>query len=126
MTAKENLMKITPFSLIFAMAACVAIGLTLYKVKRDELGFRSALVWIFLWACIVLLSFFPGLLNSLTRLAQVPNRVIFILIVAVFILFALIFNLSSRLDKSQRNIAKLVQEIAILKYKQNTKNKIEE
>lgn len=41
----------------------------------------------------------------------------FITVIALFILFAIIFNLTTKLEKAQRNVAKLIQEIAIANYK---------
>lgn len=110
-------MRITALTLFFSAISCVAIGRTLYNVKRDTVGFRSATAWIVLWAGIGFFSLFPSRLNAVMLIAQMENRTLFMLIVAVFILFALLFNLVSRVDKVHRNIGKLTQEIAILNYK---------
>ena len=45
------------------------------------------------------------------------NRMIFVLIIAVFILFALVFNQATQIDNMNRNIRRLVREIALLNYK---------
>ena len=110
-------MKVTTITLLFFTVSCVAITRIVLDIKREAIGFRSSLVWIALWVGIGIFSLFPSALNYAMRLAQMQNRMFFILVVAVFILFALVFNLTSRLDKMERNIAELVQQLAMVNYK---------
>jgi hypothetical protein len=51
------------------------------------------------------------------RLAQMKNRMFFILVLAVFILFALVFDYASQIDNMHRSLRKLAREIAIINYK---------
>jgi len=60
------------------------------------------------------------------RLAQMKSRMFFILVAAVFILFALVFNLTSKLDRMERNIAKIIQELAILDHRLGNTQKDED
>ncbi len=119
-------MKITSITLIFTLLSVLAIFLTLKSLKKDLMGIRSALVWLFLWIGIGFFSLFPSLLNSMMYFAQMESRMFFILVIAVFILFALNFNLSSKMEKMERNIARLIQEMAIKNYeteKESSSNK---
>ena len=109
-------MKITSITLLIAFFSLAAIVYTLNNIKKDIMGIRSAAIWLLLWAAIGFFSLNPSLLNSIMKLAQMEDRMFFILIAAVFILFALLFNLSSRIDKMQRTSARLIQEIAILRH----------
>lgn len=97
----------------------------LSKIKNETIGFRSALIWILLWLGIGFFSLFPGLLNWFTQLAQMEVRIFFILVIAVFILFALVFSLHTKIDRMQRNLEKLAQEIALINYKITKKEKHE-
>ncbi len=108
-------MKITSITLIFTLLSVLAIFYTLKSLKKDLMGIRSALVWLFLWIGIGFFSLFPSRLNSIMHFAQMEVRMFFILVVAVFILFALNFNLNSKMEKMQRTSSRLVQELAIIK-----------
>lgn len=119
-------MKITSISLLFSFLSLSAIVYTLNNLKKESMGIRSAIVWLLLWIAIGFFILFPSLLDSAMRLAQMENRMFFILIVAVFILFALVFNLSSKIDKLQRSLGKLVQEIAIMNYRMENKDETKE
>lgn len=115
-------MKLTTASICLSLFSLIAIIYTLNSLRRDNLGIRSALVWLVLWTGIGFFSLFPYLLNYIMRIAQMEDRMIFILIMAVFILFALLFKLGTRMDKMQRTSARLVQEISILTHKTESKN----
>jgi len=110
-------MKITSTTIIFTFCSFAAIFFTFNNLKKDIIGIRSAVIWLLLWFGVGFFSLFPGLLSSAMHLAQMKNRMLFILVMAVFILFAILFNMSSKLDKMQRTSARLIQEIAILRYK---------
>jgi small membrane protein len=115
-------MKLTTASICLSFFSLIAIIYTLNSLRRDNLGIRSALVWFALWTGIGFFSLFPYLLNHIMHIAQMEDRMLFILIMAVFILFALLFKLGARMDKMQRTSARLVQEISILTHKTESKN----
>jgi hypothetical protein len=60
------------------------------------------------------------------RLAQMQNRVFFVLIIAVFVLFAVVFDMATNQDKMHRTIAKLVQEIALINQRIETRDEKKE
>jgi hypothetical protein len=110
-------MKITTVTLLFVLFSIFEICRTVWSVKKETIGIRSAAIWLIMWASIGFFSLFPGLLNAAMRAAQMESRMFFITIISIFVLFALNFGLSSRLEKLQRDIAKAMQEIAMLNYK---------
>ena len=110
------MIKITSITILFAVVSTVSVWYTILRIRRDTIGIRSALIWILMWLGIGFFSMFPHLLNPLMRLTQMQNRMFFILIAAVFMLFALVFNLSSKLEKMQRTSSRLIQEMALLRY----------
>jgi hypothetical protein len=110
-------MKITAVTLFFAVFSLCMMYLIVLRIKQEKIGIRSALVWFFLWAGIGFFSLFPQLLDWAARVAQMESRIIFVLLFAVFVLFAIIFNIATRLEKMQRNIERLSQEIALMNFK---------
>lgn len=116
-------MKITTASILFALVALVQVVRILLQVRQDRLGIRSGLIWVLMWGGVGIGSLFPSIMDLLMRFAMMENRMFFILIIAVFVLFALVFDLVSRIEKSERNIAKLVQEIALLRFRLEEANK---
>jgi len=109
-------MKTTLLSIIFSLVSLSAIVLVLYRIKNERIGIKSAVVWIIMWIGIGFFSLFPQLLNSAIRLVNMESRMFFILTISVFVLFSIVFNLSYRLDNLQRDISKIIQELAITNY----------
>ena len=108
-------MKITSFTLLLLTISILFIAYTIYRLRADKIGILSAIIWVILWLGIGFFGLFPNLLDPLMQLAQMKNRMFFILLVAVMVLFMLIFNLSSKMDRMQRTSAKLIQELSLLK-----------
>jgi len=109
-------MKVTLLSILFLLVSLFAIGLILYRIKFERIGIRSATIWVVLWAGIGFFSIYPDLLNTAVQLVQMKNRMLFLLTISVFVLFSFVFNLSSRLDKTQRDLSKIIQELSIINY----------
>ena len=118
-------MKITSIAIVFLIIACFAIYRTVIQIKKEDIGLRSGMIWIAIWGSICVLGIFPDVLNVAMGMVQMRNRMFFILIIAVFILFALVFNQATQLDKMDRNIRRLVREVALLNYKLENKDKDE-
>lgn len=106
-------MKITIIRMLVFLASCLSIWFTLRKYKENALGFRSTLVWVILFFAIALSSIFPEVPDSVSPVLGMKNRMFFVLLVGILVLYALLFNVTSRLDKIERNIRKLVQDRAL-------------
>ena len=109
-------MKVSTTTIIFACISIAAILYIIRMAKDDRLGIRSAVLWFLLWLGIGFFSLFPEMLNALMKLAQMENRMFFIPLMAIFVLFLVVFNLSSRMDSMHRTVSTLAKEIALLKY----------
>lgn len=110
-------MKITTLSVLFFLSSCIVIWWALRKFKQETMSLRSTFLWILMWAAIGIGSIFPSITDYFMGLAQMGNRMVFILLTAVFVLLILIFNLSSRLEKTQRDNMLMAQELTVLQYR---------
>ena len=113
-------MKITAFTVIICVFASIGLVRVLQRVARDGIALRSALVWIITWLCLAVFSIFPDLLNEIVAAAGMENRLFFVLIIAVMALAALVFNLTSRIDRMHRDIGLAIRELAIANYRIDT------
>jgi len=50
------------------------------------------------------------------ELAQMKHRLFFVLLIASFVLFSLVFMLNSKVENMQRSNMRILQEIAVLRY----------
>ena len=116
-------MKVTILGVFILFLSIVFVGRTFWNVKRETIGFRSGAIWILMWTGIGFFSIFPEFLNRAMLVVQMKNRMFFILIIAVCVLFTLVFSIASRMDNIQRNLTKLAREIAIVNYKLENSDK---
>ena len=91
--------------------------LTFLNYKRKELTTKEFIFWIFLWVIFIVLTLFPFLLNPIVKSFGF-FRALDVLIVSGFLfLIAAIFYTYTIVRKNQRQLEKLVREIAIKKNK---------
>jgi len=107
-------MKLTTATIIIALSAAFGIGFILRALHRDAIGIRAALTWIGLWIIIGLFSLMPAALDPFMHLAQMQSRTFFIVLSALLVLFALVFSIHSRLDRLERDRARILQELSLL------------
>ena len=99
----------------FAIAAIIQ---TIGNFKKDKLTTRLLFLWLSIWSSIGFFALFPQFLDYIMKYLNFGNRLFFLTTAAVLILFVIIFYLSSNMAKLNHKVSKLVQEIAILKFKQ--------
>ncbi len=106
-------MKITIIRMLVFLASCLSIWFTLRKYKENALGLRSTVVWVVLFFAIAVSSIFPEVPDSVSPVVGMKNRMFFVLLIGILVLYALLFNVTSRLDKIERNMRRLVQDRAL-------------
>ena len=87
-----------------------------YMVKRKEEDVISFLIWTFLGLILVILSVFPDLGYKISDLLKMSTRANTVFSFAILILYLLIFNVFKKNRKMHKEISKLNEEIAILRY----------
>jgi len=103
-------------NIIIAICSVLAIIQTLRLFVREQTPIRSTIVWLFLLISIGVFGLFPGLLDVLMRGVMMENRMFFLCVVAILILYALFFTLSTENAKQKHKTNRLAQEIAILRH----------
>ena len=111
-------MSFTPISLAIAMFSVGAIVLTLRSIGRDKIGIRSGLIWVGLWLAIAAVALVPDTLDILLAASGMQNRVLFAMLAAILVLFAVLFAQSTRIQAMERDIARLTRHLALTRFRQ--------
>jgi hypothetical protein len=119
-------MKITAFTVIICLFAILSLVRLLRRTARDGMALRSAIVWLITWLSLAVFSIFPDLLNRIVAAAGMENRLFFLLTLAVLVLTALLFNLTSRVDRMHRDLGLAIREIALANYRIDAVKRVEE
>jgi len=104
-------------SFLIALLAAVAIYVTARLFRKDKLTIRVFLMWMGLWFAMGFFALFPAVLDYLMRLVAMGDRLVFLFVASIIIVYIVVFYISSRISETDRKVSKLVQEIAILNYK---------
>ena len=101
-------------SAAFAIAVLISI---VYLLIKKRINVKFALVWIILFAILLIAILVPGFLEWFTEILgfQTPSNMVLTIFIAVLV----VINIATTVAVSRysRKIEKLTQEIAILKKK---------
>lgn len=88
------------------------------KLFNDRLIFLKISIWIFFWCLVLFFIWFPNFMWRIADILDVGRGVDVLIYVSLIFLFYLVFNQNTKIDKLNKEITKLVREVA----KNETKN----
>ncbi len=71
-----------------------------------------------MWSAVGYFALFPSHLDSGLALAQMENRMFFITVIGLFVLFTRVFGQETQIERLHREVAHLVQELALMRAQQ--------
>ena len=98
--------------IIAIIIAVFAISRILLQVKNSNMTFDSALFWIFIWLTIFVAVIFPNTMSHLATLTGVGRGVDVLIYISIMVLFYLIYRTYVKMENMEREITKLVRDIA--------------
>ena len=106
------------FLILRIVSASILTGLLLYVHKRlhkAELSFTLGIVWSLAIAGALLLSIVPTFILPITRFVGAELPVHFLFFMVQFFLVLLVFGLTLKSSRQERQMTRLTQEIALLR-----------
>ncbi|MCX6779215.1 MAG: DUF2304 family protein [Candidatus Magasanikbacteria bacterium] len=101
--------------IILSVFVVVALINTWQRFRSKEITGLALIVWILFWAVVVLVVWRPGLSTELANFLGVGRGADLLFYFSIALLFYLIFRLTVKMEKMERNITKLVREISYKK-----------
>lgn len=111
-------MKLNLFTLLLLALSVIQIVRMLRHASRGSIGLRSALVIVCIWAAVGVVAVYPDLLNVLSAMAGLENRLFFAILIAIVLILQLTFRMMARMERMQRAIDRLTQEAAVISFTQ--------
>ncbi len=115
----------TAFIIIF-LVGILAILRIWYLFKNEKTTIKNAIFWTLLWIIVGIGILVPNSIDLAMKIFRMENRLFFISIFGILFLLIIVYSLSISQKKTERIMAKLVQEMAILNYKLDKKINPEE
>lgn len=104
------------FSLLFILFLFVIVT---HYVKKNKISIKYSLVWYFSVFLLTLFTIFPTLLGFVTEFFGIKVSSNFIFAFMIGVLFFITLSLTIIVSEDQKKIKMLIQEISMLKMKNN-------
>ncbi len=91
----------------------VIYGQLVLRVIKDKTSIVKILFWLIFWAGALVLIWLPqGTIDSIGQFFGVEKGLDLVVYMSIIILFYIVLRIYNKVDKLQKNITKLVREIA--------------
>lgn len=106
--------------------AFVFVVIVFRAVNKRKLWLQYSLVWILLSGGLLVIAFFPGLLDSLSDFMQIEVTSNLLYLIAIFILVIISFYLTTIVSKQSEQIKTMIQVYSVEKYMREQKGECNE
>ncbi len=101
--------------IIIAIFLIAALGVIVNMIRRKSLELRYALSWLLVGIGILILDFFPGLIEKISSMMGIYSPVNMLFFVGFCFSLAIIFVLTVAVSRMSMRIKELAQELALYK-----------
>ncbi len=109
------------FQIIGVLFALFAWSRVILRYKDKNISVFELVFWSIVWLGVVIIALFPGIFTGLSFFFGIGRGVDILLYVGMIVLFYLLFRLYVKIDSQQKEITKLVRELAISSANSNKK-----
>ena len=98
------------FGILFGIAM---IYFAFLYLKKKDLTINDFIIWLIVWLLFILAVSFPQRLNVLMETLGIISAMQLFAVAGIVFLSAVVFYLYTRVRKNQKQLAKIVKEIAL-------------
>lgn len=104
---------ITILQVILSIFCIFVLFSAFFKFKKRKIPLAQFIIWIIIWGLIFIGVIFPEVTTVLANILNVGRGMDALIYFSIIFLFYIIFQLYLKLEKMNREITKLVKEIAL-------------
>ena len=108
-------MEIHIYQIFGIIIGIIAIILSILRFRERKISISMLVLWIFIWIIIIGISINPELTNLFASVTGIGRGLDFILIIGLIGCYYLIFKMYTMIENMEKEITKLVREIALQK-----------
>ncbi len=99
----------------------IVILLILYYIKKQKIDIKYSIIWLIIFGILFIFLIIPGFLEYITKTLgfYISSNMIFSLLIGALVLISI--SLTSIVSSQDKKIRTLIQEISILKSKEENK-----
>ncbi len=111
------------FQIIGVIFSLFAWSRVFLRYKDKNISIFELAFWSIVWGGVIIIALFPGVFTEISFFFGIGRGVDILLYVGMIVLFYLLFRLYVKLDTQQKEMTKLVREIAIANMNSFSKKK---
>lgn len=104
----------------------VFVTLVISAVNKRKLQLQYSLIWLLISCGLLIVAFFPGLLEQLAHFMRIEVTSNLAYLIAIFVLVVITFYLTKIVSKQSEQIKTLIQICSIEKYEREQKERDED
>lgn len=101
--------------LIMLASSILFLAYVVTMVRNKKIALKYTLTWLLTAFSFIVLSLFPSLLHSISRVLNIREPVNALFLIIIFFMLLIIFTLTIAMSRSTERVKNLTQEIGIIK-----------
>ncbi|WP_456472454.1 DUF2304 family protein [Methanocaldococcus sp.] len=102
-----------PIQILGLIIILFAMSRIIIQLKKKNIKLDEGIFWLFVWTLALFIVIYPTFTSYLASILGVGRGIDVIIYISIIVLFYLVYRLYAKLDKLERDITKIVREIAI-------------
>jgi hypothetical protein len=113
--------------LVFSRIISLLIGIYIInRVRKNLLNEKESLFWVIGAFSIMIIAFFPGIIESLSFILGIHYPPAFLFLVAILILFSIVYRQFCKISILNDKVNELIRTVSILSFEVNRLENSEE
>jgi hypothetical protein len=113
---------VTPIRIIFTIFALFAWSRAYLRWQERLFTLKEFAFWTFVWVGVIVLIFTPGKTDFIAEWLGVGRGSDAIFAVGLVLIFYMVYRLYAKVDKLERDLAKLIQHLALTRGRRTRKD----
>lgn len=101
----------------------VSLVILLKTIKTKKISMKYGLFWTIMYFVLAFLIIFPNIIERLSTFLGFKEAPNMLFLIAIFLLFYIVFNIYANISKLNENNKVVIQELAIFEYERKNKQK---
>ncbi len=83
------------------------------RFKKNDITLREFLIWLLFWVLVAAAAWVPKRTDAIAQFLGVERGADLLVYVSIIVLFFIVFKLLTKIEKIDRDVTKIVREIAL-------------
>jgi len=99
--------------IVILLFSLFALSKAFFRYKKHEISSKELILWAIFWAMVVTATLWHRTTDIIAEIFGVERGADFLVYLSVIVLFFLIFKVLVKIEKIERDITKIVREVAV-------------